>query len=203
MLEEAAPLRLDLGCGKSPREGFEGVDMYASEAKHKVDLFKFPFPWEDSSVAEIHCSHFIEHLPLRDVEPRDVRLREVGTPESGEMRAHFVGRDFLFAFMDECWRVLVPGGQMHIVVPSARSDRAFQDPTHRRFINQNTFAYFSKATRESMGLGHYQVECDFQSHVVPIVDTRFTMRHPAAQERMLMENWNIALDFQATLKSLK
>ena len=27
-------LRLDLGCGQNPKEGFEGVDLYGDKAKH-------------------------------------------------------------------------------------------------------------------------------------------------------------------------
>ena len=57
------PLKLDLGAGQSPREGFEGVDLNAPNPAHRVDLFSYPMPWEDSSVDELHCSHFIEHLP--------------------------------------------------------------------------------------------------------------------------------------------
>ena len=63
-LEQTRPLvRLDLGAGQSPREGFAGVDLYAPDPQYRVDLFSFPWPWADGEVDELHCSHFVEHLP--------------------------------------------------------------------------------------------------------------------------------------------
>ena len=67
-------LKLDLGCGQNVREGFEGVDLYGDKAKHKVDLFKFPWPFKDGSVDEINCSHFMEHIPAREIEEKESRL---------------------------------------------------------------------------------------------------------------------------------
>jgi predicted SAM-dependent methyltransferase len=201
LLESEVELKLDLGCGGSPREGFEGVDLLAPEAKHKVNLFKFPFPWEDDSVSELHCSHFLEHLPAREVEERDMSC---DVEWNREVFSRIVGQDFLFAFMDECWRVLRNGAKMTVLVPSARSDRAFQDPTHRRFFNERTFGYFSKTWRNGEpSVRNYRVRCDFESHVIPIVETSFTMRCTPAQKRMLTECWNIALDFQAILTCRK
>ena len=74
LVEAASPslIKLDLGCGLNPREGFEGVDLYGEKAKHKVDLFKFPWPFKDASVDEIHASHFLEPIPAREVEERDL-----------------------------------------------------------------------------------------------------------------------------------
>ena len=127
--------KLDLACGQSPREGFEGVDRWEG-AQHRVNLFKFPWPFGDSSVAELHCSHFIEHIPMIEVYPED------GTPvHYGE------GVDLFLRFFDECFRILVPGGWMEVTCPCARHNRAYQDPTHRRFIVSETFLYLSKEFR--------------------------------------------------------
>src|SRR5271166_1941305 len=155
-------LKLDLGCGQNPKEGFDGVDLYADKAKHKLDLFKFPWKFESGSVEEIHASHFLEHIPARDVEERDINICSDG--------ADYVGQDMLFAFMDECYRILKPECWMHVVVPSGRSNRAFQDPTHRRFFMQETFLYFAREWRKLNGLDHYRVACNFGvdiSHSMP------------------------------------
>lgn len=194
-------VRLDLGCGKSPREGFEGVDLYADNAKHKVDLFKFPFPWEDNSVDEIHCSHFIEHLPCREVENKDLSLSK---NPSDETLKRLVGQDFLLAFFDECWRVLKHDSIMTVVVPNGRSDRAFQDPTHRRFIVPTTFAYLNRLWREGNRLDHYNVRCHFvDKGIIPIVFTEMTLLHPEVQQRRMNHEWNTVLDWNATLLAVK
>lgn len=195
-------VKLDLACGNNPREGFAGVDFYAPTAAHKIDLFKFPFPWADNSVDEIHCSHFVEHLPARDVELRDLRAPASVDPTNTSY-TKFIGQDFLFAFFDECWRILKPGAAMLVIVPSGRSDRAYQDPTHRRFIVAETFGYLDKRLREAMGLGHYNVRCDFGSSVNPTVDPTLNLRHPEVQAQKFRETYNVVGDWHATLITRK
>lgn len=193
--EVRKPVKLDFGCGQVPREGFEGVDLYAPNATHRVDLWKFPLPWADNSVDEIHCSHFLEHLPMREVEERDLTQKHLAS--------EYEGKDFLFAFMDEVYRILKPGGVMTVVVPNARSDRAFQDPTHRRFFVEFTFGYFWEEARKANGLDHYRVNCNFSSNVVPIIPSELAVLSPEAQQRRFRENWNTVLDWSVTLVSLK
>ena len=178
-------VKLDLACGQRPRDGFQGVDLHAPGAKWKVDLTKFPWPWEDSSVEELHCSHYAEHLPM-------VEVQHAGRT-----------KNLFFAFFDECFRILRPGGNMMVIVPSARSNRAFQDPTHCRFIVAETFAYLSAEWRRSQGLDHYQVDCDFSGNAVGSVVQEETVRHPESQSFRFNHLWNTTLDFHCTLKSLK
>ena len=96
-------LKLDLGCGKNKQQGYIGVDSRDFPGVDQVvDLTK-PWPWEDESVEETFCSHFIEHL-----EPME--------------RVHFV---------NELYRVLIPGGKAFCVVPNWSSARAYGDLTHK------------------------------------------------------------------------
>jgi hypothetical protein len=129
-------------------------------------------------VDELHCSHFIEHIPMA-TDP--------------------AGKDLLFAFFDECFRILKPSGRMTVLCPNARSNRAFQDPTHRRFIVAETFLYLHKPWRVANKLDHYQVDCDFHVQCDPIVPTELTLLHPEAQARRFTESWNVILDWQAVL----
>jgi len=175
-------IKLDLACGKNKKFGFTGVDI-SSEAGADIvlDLLKFPWGWDDNEVEEIHCSHFIEHI---------------GT----EM---YEGQDLFFRFFDECWRILRPGGIMSVVCPNARSNRAFQDPTHRRFIVGETFFYLSKEWREMQRLEHYNVKCNFAINVGPIIAPEITLLHPDAQARRINECWNVVLDWSAKLTAVK
>jgi hypothetical protein len=183
----ASPItrKLDLACGQSPKDGFEGVDIWQG-AKHVVDLQKYPWPFDDSSVSEVHCSHYCEHIP---------------------MYPSVVGKlgpqDPLFAFMDELWRILTPDGIATIIVPIARNDRAFQDPTHRRFIVEATFAYFWKDWRVANKLDHYNVQCNFMTHVAQTVSTDLNAMHPEAASRHITSYWNAVVDLHATMKAVK
>jgi hypothetical protein len=187
-------LRLDLGAGDTPREGYEAVDLFAPSAAHRVNLCRFPWPWGDSSVAALHSSHFLEHLPMVYVTPSGEYAH---VPTSSD------DRDLLCRFMDEAFRVLVPGGEFQIAVPSARSNRGFQDPTHRRFFVAESFHYFNRAWRDERGLGHYLCSCDFDVRVWPIVPNELLQLPEYEQTHRYATQWNTTLDWHATLTSRK
>lgn len=195
-------LKLDLGCGAHPAEGFEGVDLLAPKAKHRVDLFKFPWPWEENSVAELHASHFVEHIPARDVEERDLSewLWRLGQEDA---REQLLGKDMAFAFFDEAFRVLVPGGKFSVIVPALSGDRAFQDPTHRRFIPAQWFTYFDAEWRQKMELQHYRAVCDFAVQIRHTVSPEMNLLPPEHAERRYREGRNTIWDFHADLVSRK
>lgn len=195
-------IKLDLACGQNCKEGFEGVDIW-SGARHVLDLMKFPWPWAPDSVDEINCSHFVEHLPM-------VFVANIGQQFSVSPMQLSGHKEMLFTFFDECWRILKktdnpqnPQGRMTVIVPSARSDRAFQDPTHRRFINECTFLYLNRDWRKMNKLDHYNVDCHFGFNVNPSMPNEIGLLHPEAQGRRLRENWNTTIDFHANLVALK
>lgn len=80
-------MKLNLGCGKQRIPGFVNVDLAGSDCN--VDLSVFPWPWANSSTSEILASHILEHF----------------------------GKEDGAKFIKECWRVLSPGGKLHIAVP--------------------------------------------------------------------------------------
>lgn len=187
-------VRLDLGGGQKPREGFDCVDLNAENAKHRVDLFKFPWPFADNSVDELNCSHFIEHIPLRDVTADDL---------ADQSAIEFLGQDMLLAFFDECWRVLKPEAWMHVAWPALQSVRAFQDPTHRRFIPLETFSYLSAEWRKSQSLDHYRVRCNFTGDLNFTTGADLALFNPEAQQRQIKCYWNVLIDHQAKIKAIK
>lgn len=188
-IDLAAPVisrKLDLACGQSPAEGFEGVDVW-SGAQHVVDLQKFPWPFEDSSVSEVRCSHYIEHIPMYPL----------------VTKADGTTQDPLFAFFDELYRILVPDGWAEIICPSARSDRGFQDPTHRRFIVENTFAYFWRDWRVSQKLDHYNTNCNFVSSVGRSVPIEMNALSAEAQQMRFQYYWNCVWDYVVKMQAKK
>jgi len=190
-------LKLDLAAGQTPREGFEGVDLFEG-AKHVVDLQRFPWPWADSSVAEVHCSHYVEHIPAIYVGANGDALDERGQPFTSA-----TGKDALFAFFDELYRILVPGGTATIIVPCGRSNRGFQDPTHRRFFMAETFIYLNREWRQQQKLDHYEVGCHFMGDVSPIIPTEYAAWSSDVQARRFTHEWNTIVDWQAVLRAIK
>jgi predicted SAM-dependent methyltransferase len=202
------PVRLDLGGGQTLREGFDCVDLNAPNPVHRVDLFKFPWPFADSSVDEINCSHFIEHIPNRDVTTADLAEKDANGNYHGlDHYNTFVGQNMFFAFFDECWRILKNDAWMTIVWPALQSVRAFQDPTHTRYIPLESMSYLSKEWRELNKLDHYRVRCNFGCNFMS--DIGFTCSpeigkfHPEAQQRYTRNFWNVLIDHTAKIKAIK
>lgn len=134
---EAKPLlKLDFGCGKNPRAGFEGVDIRDFGQAHKVNLGLVRWPWDDNSVEEAHASHLVEHF-------------------SASERVHFV---------NELHRVLIPGGKCTIIVPHWASNRAYGDLTHQwPPVSEMWFYYLSKVWREQNAPHNDMYTCDFDA----------------------------------------
>src|SRR6185369_2289998 len=126
MENEKVKVRLDIACGKSKKQGFTGVDIWQG-ADIVVDLEKYPWPFEDNSVDEVYCSHYIEHVPD------------------------------LISFANELNRIMKVGAKAEIIAPYYSSIRAWQDPTHLRAISENTFLYFNKKWRIINKLDHYPI----------------------------------------------
>lgn len=192
--EDKKPLLLDLACGQNKREGYFGVDVVDTEAADQVvDLDVFPWPWEDGSVDGIHSSHYVEHTPMY-------------RPD---------GQDGLIAFMNECHRILrkpvgapgedgyVEGGSMTIIHPYAMSTRAFQDPTHRRFIPETTWYYFNQEWMKANGLDHYPITADFDVVVIQGLgyDQSFQSRSAEAQQFARTHYWHVIADLQVELRA--
>jgi predicted SAM-dependent methyltransferase len=183
--------RLDLACGQVPIDGFEGVDIWPG-AKHVVNLMEYPWPFADGSCAELYSSHFVEHIPMIYVDDSGKEV-PMGTPGA---------RDALFRFFDECWRVLEMGGTMKVIVPNARSNRGFMDPTHRRFFVGETFLYVVDEWRKMNKLDHYNVKCNFKTDVVHSYDSSLNLKTPEVLAEWFNTRWNLILDWHATLTKI-
>lgn len=196
-LHVAAPeLKLDLGSGQTPREGFEGVDLHAPNAKHRVHLWNgTAWPWADSSVSELAASHLIEHIDAAFIE---VGLVTTPTKVSPKMQ------DAFLFFFDEAWRVAKPGATFRLQWPALQSVRAFQDPTHRRYIPMQTLAYLDKNWREMQKLDHYLGSCDWvMESCAPTTSLENSKKADVVQRRLYVESWNFSDDFIAVLRARK
>ena len=80
-------IRLDLGCGSIKRHGFTGLDL--SIYPDIIWDISWGIPFNDNSVKEIRSDYFFEHLELLMV----------------------------YKVLQECLRVLVPGGILDFTVP--------------------------------------------------------------------------------------
>lgn len=146
-------IKLDLGCGKNKKDGFTGVDSIKFDNVDMVvnlverepfkggnfyeawnnPVFK-PWPWENESVDEVHCSHFVEHLDAKE-------------------RINFV---------NELYRILRTGGKATVITPHWSSNRAYGDLTHKwPPVSEMWFYYLDKSWREQNAPHNDFYKCDF------------------------------------------
>lgn len=195
-------MKLDLGAGLRPREGFTGVDRVKLGEGIEFDLVSGDrWPWRSESVDELASSHFIEHIPMVEV--------STWLPDgNGNVRKG--SKDALFFFFDEAFRVIKPGGLFHLTWPALKSEDAFRDPTHRRFIPIGMLHYLSRDKRSYMGLDHYGATCNW----LPVAGVNYHYGSEAVHSEEKPEDlllgsalyercWDVVKAISVTLKAEK
>lgn len=107
---------LNLGCGKDIIEGAVNIDHVKLPGVDLVmDLEKFPYPFKDKSVNEVHLYFVLEHL------------------------------DEHFRVIEEIFRILKKGGMLYIRVPHGSSCYGqWGEFTHKRGYGYYSFDIFTK-----------------------------------------------------------
>ncbi|BEL07199.1 hypothetical protein Q0Z83_053900 [Actinoplanes sichuanensis] len=87
------PLRLHLGCGSHRMTGWVNIDLFGTGADLHLDV-RDGLPFQDCSAGAAYIAHLLEHLEF---------------PEEA------------MSVLQECRRVLQPGGTIRLAVPDVRS----------------------------------------------------------------------------------
>jgi len=111
---------LNLGAGRKIIQGAVNHDRekYRPEIEVAHDLNLLPWPWEDNRFEHIIALAVLEHLPIT-----------------------------LIQSMNECWRILRPGGDIHLKLPMWNSERSYDDPTHYWRFSPNALQVFDPKTK--------------------------------------------------------
>ena len=110
-------MNVNLGCGNTKLANCIGVDFRKTEAADVIhDLREYPWPFENEQFENAIAKDIIEHMV--DVVP----------------------------FLDECWRIIKPGGHLVIRTTYFMSEQAYRDPTHFHFFTLESFDYFDPDT---------------------------------------------------------
>jgi predicted SAM-dependent methyltransferase len=181
-------MKLDIACGQRKPDGWKGIDIVKTEAMTASDivhdLTKYPWPVRANSVKEAQCHHYVEHIPM---------------DASGDPK-----KDGLIKFMNEVYRIMAKDATVRIVHPYVMSTRAFWDPTHRRFIPEQTWYYFNKDWREQNGLDHYPIKTNFEVTLISGegIPQHIASRNQEYQEIARVHWWNVVADLHVELKKL-
>jgi len=184
-------LKLDLACGDNKKEGFKGIDIAnLPEVDYVVDLQVYPWPIESNSVEEIHCGHYIEHIPHVNIKGV---LKESNSFEEFKEKL-LQSKDGLIEFFNEVYRILKPGGKATMVAPYYTSERAYGDPTHVRSINDFMCYYLTKDWVKVNKLEHYGIECDFDVKLSYFITNEMTLKSEEIRMKAFQHDWNVIMD---------
>jgi hypothetical protein len=126
-------LRLNLGCGGEVISGWLNHDRTMRPGVDLAwDLRERPWPLDDDSCERILARDVLEHL------------------------ADVVG------FMDECWRLLKPGGTLVVQAVLAQTQNQWIDPTHVRGFVPASFEYFDPTYDYGLRYGRWYTERGWQ-----------------------------------------
>jgi hypothetical protein len=181
-----APVKLDIGCGGNKRPGFTGVDQYAMPGvDHVFRIGADRWPFEDCSVEEAHCSHFLEHLTNLNSKWERVR------------------------FFNELHRVMLAGAKCTLIFPHWASNRFYGDPTHCEPFSEMGFYYLSREWRKAQA-PHTDAEwnkngysCDFEATWGYSLSQALLTRNQEYQQFALQNYKEAAQDIIATLTCKK
>jgi hypothetical protein len=131
-----APIKISLGAGAEPETepGWVNVDIVELPGIQVVhNLMNYPWPFETGSVAYIKAKDIIEHMATH-------------LPD---------GRSSIIAFIEECYRILKPGGILWIQTPAWDADFLWIDLTHVRGFDERSFDFFDPETDFGRSTGFY------------------------------------------------
>lgn len=125
---EGAALVLELGAGSNPTPGALHHDRTVHDSYIDVahDLNELPWPWASDRWREVWAFDVFEHLDLEVAE-----------------------------WLDECWRILTPGGLLKMRLPAWDNETSYCDPTHQRVFTPHTFDYWDPTTILYRNFGRY------------------------------------------------
>lgn len=120
-------MKLNIGCGRDYRQGWINIDISKDvEAEFHTDIRISALPVDDEKAELVYISGVLEQIGSND--------------------------ELIFV-MNQCWRVLKPGGQIVIVVPNAKHAIAHRDPMDIRKFTIPTFNYFIDGMQEYRDYG--------------------------------------------------
>lgn len=137
-------------------------------------LLTFPWDIEDSSIEEVTCTEIYAKVP------RNLRYR----------------------FIEELYRVLVPGGKASITTPYYKSVSSIQDFSYEwPPISEQSYLYTNKKWREEnkKDVSPYPVIVDFDFTINYSVRPPYGQKAEEARNFALTHYWEVISDMQVVL----
>ena len=168
-------VKIDIGCGKNCKDGFDGIDIIDFGQKHVYDVRK-GLLYDDDTVDEAFSRYFVPCLSN-------------------------LGRRFeRVAFFNDLYRVLKPNATATIIVPSWNAAGGYGHPHFQEPLYEGGLFFLNKAWREVNAPEVTEYTCDFDPTWGYNMHPNLTARNQEYQQFALSNYCNAALDIMITLK---
>jgi len=168
-------VKLNIGCGKEVKEGFEGIDILDFGQKHIVDIRK-GIPYKNEVIDEIYTRYLLPVL----------------TNLNGKLER--------VKFFNEMYRVLKPNGIVTLIVPCWNANGGYGNPLFHEPVYEGFLFFLSKEWRELNAPEVTQYICDFEPTWGYNLHPNLINRNQEFQQFALANYCNAALDLIITLK---
>lgn len=192
---DAMDFHVDLGCG-TIKKGRIGIDHFAAQGVNivmdlntlRVDSVAHE-PGADAAVP----AHRPTHVSSVFAGGMSMPVATYGLPFADSSIESIISHhclehigDGFIPLIDDCYRVLKPGGILRAITPLFPSKSAVEDPDHRRYFMEDTWLSFcGHLGDENNPTGSW-----LDSFSVPYTKSRFSLEHkditgpPAAEQEM-------------------
>lgn len=139
--------KLNIGCGTDIIPGWVNVDIVEVPGVDVVhDLNLSPWPFKDGSASKIQALDVLEHV--NEVIP----------------------------FIEECYRILEPGGELFMRTPRYDAEFLWIDPTHKRGFHEQSMDFFDTSKPFGQSTGFYsEARFNVSCVILPNKNLEFSM----------------------------
>jgi hypothetical protein len=203
---EPVPVKLDLGCGKRPKEGFIGIDSldfgqdFICDLGAKVWYPKFSQKPEKGKIVGNYIPDYLQGSAKGLVGLTSLTFKADSVDEAHS--SHFVEHlDWpqRVNFFNELYRIMKVGATATIVTPHWTNACFYGDPTHKAPLSEWYVNYLNKDWRATEA-PHTGYTCDFtMTNMVGTTDNRLAGRNPEYMRMAMGEQINAWRDLVVTL----
>jgi hypothetical protein len=168
-------LKIDIGCGKTCKDGFIGLDIIDFGQTHKLDVKK-GLPFDNDSVDEVFSRYFLPCL------------------------TNFNHKNERIKFFNELYRIMKVGTTATIVVPAWNANGGQGHPLFQEPFYEGALYFLSKDWRTLNAPEVTQYTCNFDATWGYNLHPNLTTRNQEYQQFALSNYCNAALDLFITLK---
>jgi SAM-dependent methyltransferase len=170
-------MKLDIGCGKTIKEGFEGLDKIEFGQKYICDV-RNGLPFEDNSIDEIYSRHFLIYL------------------------TNFGEKFERVKFFNELYRVMKQDATASIFVPTWNSS-SYGNPEFQEPLYEGSLFYLRKKWREENSKETTIYTCDFDATWGYNLHPSVATRNMEYQQFAVSNYCNATVDVIINLKKVK